>query len=178
MERCLVTRYIYCMTANQLAVAAGAEIKWLVNSAALLRKRLRYTARDAKWWGLVRLLTENPGLSLKAAAEAATSALKPGDLASRRAVSADASHSASVLIDLARYGSIFLANLSRALLYDTPKRKGRPPRRVPPRAAVRSALDYGVDLGLVRSALARSPAERLALLEANVAFVKAVRRAR
>lgn len=166
------------MTANQLAVAAGAEIKWLVNSATLLRKRLCYTAKDAKWWGLVRLLTLRPGLSLKAAAEAATSALKPGDLTSSRAVSADASHSASVLIDLARYGSIFLANLSRALVYDTPKRKGRPPRRVPTREAVRSALDYGIDLGLVRSSLARSPAQRLALLEANVAFVKAVRRVR
>lgn len=166
------------MTANQLAVAAGADVKWVINSAALLRKRLRYSASDARWWGLVRLLTENVGLSLKAAADAATRAFESGDLAPKRTVAADPSHSTSLLVDLARYGSIFLANLSRALVHETPKRKGRPPRRVPPRAALRSALEYGVDLGLVRSALDRSPAERLALLEANVAFVRAVRRAR
>jgi hypothetical protein len=39
-----------------------------------------------------------------------------------------------------------------------------------------SARKYGVDLGLVRSALERTPAERLAILEANSRFVREMQR--
>ena len=56
---------------------------------------------------------------------------------------------------------------SRARVHETPKRKGRPPRLVAGRQALSSARQYGIDLGLIQSALARTPAERLAMLEAN-----------
>ena len=163
------------MTARQAAVAAAADLKWMVNSAALLRRPLRYSPKEARWWGLVRLLTEALGLQLKDAAAAATQSLRTKVAGSVITAGADPSHSASLLVDLARYESIFLANLSRAMGHETPKRKGRPPTPGATRSAATAAREYGIDLGLVRSALERTPAERLELLEANSAFVQAMR---
>src|SRR5436305_1407448 len=117
------------MTARQTAVAAAADLKWLTNSAALLRRPLRHSAREAKWWGLVRLLVDRLGLTLKAAADAATAALHKRKLLMAIDAVADPSGAATVVVDLARYDSIFLANLSRALVLETPRRRGRIARR-------------------------------------------------
>jgi hypothetical protein len=163
------------MTARQTAVAAAADLKWLTNSAALLRRPLRYHAREAKWWGLVRLLVDRLGMTLKAAAGAATAALHAPDSRAPIDAVADASGSAALVIDLPRYESIFLANLSRALVLETPRRRGRTTQRTT-NDAVSAASRYGVDINVVRSALERSPAERLDILDANVAFVRAMRR--
>ena len=163
------------MTARQTAVAAAADLKWLTNSASLLRRRLRYNAEEARWWGLVRLLVDKLGLSLKSAADAATAALSARDFGSRGSASGDPSGSVSLVIDLARYESIFLASLSRALVHETPRRRGRTKRRATS-GAVSAARRYGIDIGLLRSALERSPAERLTLLEENAAFLRDMRR--
>jgi len=164
------------MTARQTAVAAAAELKWLVNSAALLGKRVRYNRQQAKWWGLVWLLTDQLGLSLKAAAAGSTAALGGGTSSNTVIARGDPTGSASVVVDLARYESIFLGNLSRALVHETPRRRGRPARRGTKGDALATAQHYGVDLGLIRSAIARTPAERLSLLEKNAAFVRDMRR--
>lgn len=164
------------MTARQFAVAAATDIKWIMNSAALLRRPLRHNASEAKWWGFVWLLTEAIGLPLRTAAAAATAALRITPSSIPVTIGADPSHTASIVVDLARYESIFLGNLSRARTHETPKRKGRPPRRAIGREALSSAHLYGVDLGLIQSALARTPAERLAMLEANSLFLREMRR--
>ena len=164
------------MTARQFAVASAADIKWIMNSAALLRRRLRYNDSEARWWGFVRLLTETIGLPLKTAAIAATASLGVAHSSMPVTIGADPSHSASIVVDLARYDSIFLGNLSRARVHETPKRKGRPPRIAAGRQALNSAHRYGIDLGLIQSALTRTPAERLAMLEANSLFLREMRR--
>ena len=163
------------MTARQTAVAANANLKWIVNSAALLGRHVRYDRQQAKWWGLVWLLTEQLGLSLRAAAAVATVALRGGSSSTQVIAGADPSGSASLIVDLARYESIFLANLSRALVHETPRRRGRPPR-LGLKSGLTTARHYGVDLGLIQSAIRRTPAERLALLEKNAAFVRDMRR--
>lgn len=164
------------MTARQTAVAAAAELKWLVNSAALLGRRVRYNRQQAKWWGLVWVLTEQLGLSLRAAAAASTAALSGGSSSTMVTAAGDPSGSASVVVDLARYESIFLGNLSRALVHETPRRRGRPVRRGTKGDFLTAARHYGIDLGLIRSAIERTPAERLAMLEKNAAFVRDMRR--
>ena len=164
------------MTARQFAVASAADIKWIMNSAALLRRRLRYSDSEARWWGFVRLLTEAFGLPLKLAADAATASLVITQLSTAVTIGADPSQTASIVVDLARYESIFLGNLSRARVHETPRRKGRPPRLAAGRQALSSAHRYGIDLGLIESALARTPAERLAMLEANSLFLRDMRR--
>jgi hypothetical protein len=160
------------MTARQFAVASAADIKWIMNSAAPLRRRLRYSDSEARWWGFVRLLTEAIELPLKTAAAAATALLGVTSSSTLVTIGADPSQSASIVVDLARYDSIFLGNLSRARVHETPKRKGRPPRLAAGRQALSSAHRYGIDLGLIQSALARTPAERLAMLEANALFLR------
>jgi hypothetical protein len=160
------------MTPRQTAVAAAADLKWLTNSASLLGRPLRYTAESARWWGLVRLLVDELGLTLKAAADAATAALDTGKAAS--APVTDSAGPVRIECDLPRYESIFLANLSRALTQETPRRRGRV--RETPGSAIAAARRYGIDIGLLRTALERTPAERLALLDRNVEFLRAVRR--
>jgi hypothetical protein len=164
------------MTARQFAVASAADIKWITNSAALLRRRLRYNTSEARWWGFVRLLTEAIGLPLKTAADAATALFVARQSSMHVTIGADPSQSASIVVDLARYESIFLGNLSRARVHETPKRKGRPPRVVAGRQALSSAHRYGIDIGLIQSAVARTPAERLAMLEANSLFLREMRK--
>jgi hypothetical protein len=161
------------MTARQTAVAAAADLKWLTNAASLLRRRLRYDAEAARWWGLVRVLVDELGLTLKAAASTATAALAKGRLGSARTPTHYIGP-ARIEIDLPRYESIFLANLSRALNHETPLRRGRSRQRRSD--AVTAARDYGIDIGLLQTALERTPAERLELLERNVEFLRAVRR--
>jgi hypothetical protein len=163
------------MTAHQFAIAARADVKWILNSSALLGRRVRHTPADSRWWGLVRLLTENLALPLQAAADAATRSLGTRSEAVITVI-ADPSHSASLLIDLSRYESIFLGNLSRALVQETPRRRGRPVRPRGGAASIDAALRYGVDLGLVRAALRRTPAKRLEMLEANAGFIRGMRK--
>lgn len=161
------------MTGYQFAVATGGDVKWILNSAALLRRPVRHTAGEARWWGLLRVLTEGLGLPLHAAARATTSSLRAGHLGGEITPITDLSGSAFLRVDLGRYQSIFLANLSRALVRETPKQRGRPPRRTA-RAAI-AAARYGVDLGLVQAALGRTPAQRLEMLDANARLVQAMR---
>lgn len=164
------------MTAHQFAIAARADAKWILNSSALLGRAARHTRADSRWWGLVRLLTENLALPLQAAAEAATRSLGAKNDAESITVKADPSQSASLVIHLLRYESIFLGNLSRALMLETPRRRGRLARARTGAAAIDSARRYGVDLGLVQAALERTPAERLEMLEANAAFIRGMRK--
>ena len=164
------------MTANQFAIAARADAKWILNSSALLARRVRHTPADSRWWGLVRLLTECLALPLQAAAEAANRSLGAKNDAECVTVGSDPSRSASLVIDLSRYESVFLGNLSRALVLETPRRRGRPARIRVGTGAIDSARRYGVDLGLVRAALDRTPAQRLEMLEANAEFIRGMRK--
>src|SRR5437773_8377171 len=102
------------MTAHQTAIAAAADLKWLTNSAALLRRRLRHTPDEARWWGLVRLLVTDVGMSLRAAAAAASVALRslPADTNRKQArrpqpatAKQDPTGAAAVVVDLTRYQS-------------------------------------------------------------------------
>ena len=162
------------MTPRQTAIAASSDLKWLTNSAALLGRQLRYTAEAARWWGLVRLLVDELGLTLKSAADAATAALASGKAASAPATGSRGA--VRIEVDRLRYESIFLANLSRALNLETPRRRGRV--RETTGGAIAAARRYGVDIGLLRTALERTPAERLALLDRNVEFLRAARRSK
>lgn len=159
------------MTPRQTAVAAGADLKWLRNSAALLRRRLHYTPEAARWWGLVRLLVDELGLTLKAAADAATAALRPGTAQVKRRTGS--AQPVRIELDRPLYESVFLANLSRALTQETPKRRGR--TREKTFDPILAALNYGIDTTLMKTSLRRTPAERLVLLDANVEFVRAAR---
>lgn len=163
------------MTLCQFAVASGADPKWLLNSSKLLRRRLRRTPREASWWGLVRMLESSFKMPLGPAAQVATDAMKQGTEIVWLRARSDPSGSAAMVVNLQRYRSVAAANLSRALVRETPKVRGRHRQGRNPIAA---AVEYGLDIGLMKSALEKSPAQRLRTLEANKAFVDEIRRRR
>ena len=164
------------MNLNQFAVAAAADPKWLLNSSAILGRSLRLTPANARWWGLVRVLESTFGLTLAAAASAATRALSHANDVREVIVASDAGGSTALAVNTFRYDTSFLANLSRARVRETPRRRGR--RAQTPRDPVAAAEAYGLDIGLLQASLARTPWERLAMLEANQAFVTEMRRVR
>ena len=163
------------MTLYQFAAAAGADPKWLLNSSRLLGRRLRRTPREASWWGLVRMLESSFRMPLEPAAQVATEAMKQGSEIVWLRARSDPSGSAAIVVNLQRYRSVSAANLSNALVRETPRVRGR---RRQSRDAIAMAVEYGLDLGLMKSALEKSPAERLKTLEANKAFLDELRRQR
>lgn len=163
------------MTLTQLAAASGVDLKWLLNSSALLGHRLRHTEREARWWGLVWLLDSTFGIPLQRAAGIASEALEHGPEVVWIRPLSDPSTSASVMLNLQRYRSVAAANLSRALVRETPKVRGR---RKLIRDPIAAAVEYGLDVGLIQSALRKTPAERLRTLDANRAFVDEMQRRR
>ncbi len=161
------------MNLTQLVAAAGADRKWLLNASAILEKPLSHTPRQAKWWGLVRILDKQFGLELAFAASVANRALSRESDAVPLRASEDPSATAALVIDMARYDSVASANLSRALVRETPKRRGR---RSEQRDPIASARAYGIDISLIEASIKRTPAERLAKLDANRAFVEGLYR--
>lgn len=164
------------MTRSQFARAVLAEEKWVENAARLLGRQLEYTAVEARWLGLVRLLGQEVGVTLSRAAELADEALRHAPDTEFVALGREEGHSAGVFIDLARFHSTYAASLSSAMEFGGARRRGRPRPRFKrtDRALARSAR-YGVDIDLLREGLRVSPRERLERLDENAAFVKALR---
>lgn len=164
------------MTERQFARAAGADEKWVQNARRLLARRPVNTVAAARALGLTRVLHQELGLPLAAADRIARAALRAGHARVHVHPRAAAGAPVAVAIDVARYRSDFLVRLSRARLLDQPRRRGR--RRATPGDPVAAAAAHGVDVSLLRRSLTRSPAARLAELDANAAFLRAVRGAR
>jgi hypothetical protein len=164
----------------QFAAVVQADEKWVENTARALGRQLAYSPGEARWMGLVRLLTRDLGVPATRAAELADEALEhpPDTRALRLAASPDSP--AVLVLDLARYHSTFAAALSAELHHGGPRRRGRPPVRKRARAydAVAAAEAHGVDVSLLRQALDLSPAERLARLDLNAQFLGGLRRVR
>ena len=162
---------------GQFAQAARADEKWVENTARAIGRRLAYTPDEARWFGIVRLLTRDFAVTLHRAAELADVALQHPAEAREVVLAESGDGTAALTIDLAREYSSFAAALSAALEQGGPRRRGRRKEssRVGTRNAIAAAERHGVDVTLLQSALERSPAERLARLDANAAFVRALR---
>lgn len=165
------------MTRTQFAKTVNADEKWVENSAALLNRRMAYTPEEACWFGLVRLLTRDFEIPVARAATLADRALRESPTARAVHLAGSEDETAIVVLDLARYYSSFTVRLSAALHHAGPARLGRPESSAlnRERDAIARAEAYGVDLTLLREGLRLSPAERLARLDANVAFLRSLR---
>lgn len=165
------------MTRSQFARAVRADEKWVENTARALGRSLGYTVEEARWLGLVHVLTRDLGTSVQRAATLATAALQLDPATRTLRLRLSNQGEASVALDLARYQSAFGAALSTALHHGGPCRAGRPTRPDRRDDPLATAAAHGIDLSLLRSGLRRTPAERLAQLDANAAFLHALRRA-
>jgi hypothetical protein len=168
------------MTRAQFARAIRGDEKWVENTGRALGRRLTYTLGEARWMGLVRLLAHDLGFSVSRAAELATVALQHPPETRALALAETDDGSVSTVIDLARYHSTHSAALSAALHHGGPRQRGRPAAgsRRRPRHPIAAAEAYGVDVSLLRDAVSRPSADRLARLDANASFVRSIRPAR
>ncbi len=166
------------LTRSQFAEAVRADEKWVENTARVLGRQLTYTPQEARYFGIVRLLSSQFGMPVARSAQLAADALRqPPDI---RSLVLDASTDGSVtlVLDLSRYHSGFVVALATALHRGGPRRAGRPVsvreqgRKYDP---IGAAERHGVDISLLRQSLRQSPAERLARLDANAAFLRSLR---
>jgi hypothetical protein len=166
------------MTRSQFAMAVLADEKWVENAGRLMDKQFAYTAAEARWLALVRVLNQEVGVTLFRAAELADEALRHApDEAS--VIVGRGGGSAAVSIDLARFHSTYAAALSAALALGGARRRGRPRANLRQKArTLDRAAQYGVDIELLREGLRLSPRERLEQLDDNAAFITAIRPAR
>lgn len=181
------------MTRDQFSRSVKADEKWVENTARLLGLSLAYSQKEARWTGLVRVLSHELGLTLARSAKLATEALRHPPSAREVRLGASESNTAAIVLDLARYHSAYNAAVSAALVLAGPRKRGRPPAatshgRRSPSVLVRErgvrettwdilarAKNYGVDLDSLRAGRTDSPAKRLDRLEENAVSVKVLR---
>lgn len=161
------------MNLNQLAIAAGADLKWLQNAAAILGRPIKRTRNEARIWSLVHTLSSALELPLRKALEVAIKAVKLEGVGVQVVVDSKDSRVASIVLDMNRFESTFNANLSRALVLETPRRRGRPCSSTGD--PVHDAERYGIDISLLKAALTRSVNDRLARLDSNAEFLRELR---
>src|SRR3990170_1529404 len=126
VEICLTTRHIIPMTRAQFAMAVRADEKWVENAGRLLSRRFRYTAAEAQWLGLVRILNQDVGLTLNRSAQVADEALEYPPHTGTIVVGQSDDETAGIAIDIARFHSIAGAALAAALDLGGERRRGRP----------------------------------------------------
>ena len=166
------------MTRSQFALAVLADEKWVENASRILQKKLRYTAEEALWLGLVRVLSQEVGVTLAHAAQLANEALQHSTNEASVVVGRGENGSVGIWIDLARCYSTHAAALSAALDMGGARRRGRRRTNPAPRGRLERAERYGVDIGLLRAGIHLSPRIRLEQLDENAAFISAMRPAR
>jgi hypothetical protein len=162
------------MTLGQFAYALGAPTKWVQNAWAILGLGPIYGEAELWRMALVRLLERAMEVPLKrayATAQAAmTHPIVPGKLMELRLIDEGA---LDVSVDWGRFSTAVLAGLSRARTQYQERRRGRP--RNEPLQGIAAARAQGIDVGLLRASLRRSPADRLRTLDEDLAFVQSLR---
>ena len=167
------------MTLGQFACALGAPTKWVQNTWAILG--LDPTYGEAELWrmALVRLLEQAMEVPLKRGYATAQAAMPNhtgrGGRGTMELRLVDEG-ALDVSVDWARFSSEVLAGLSRSRTQYQERRRGRPPKE--PLHGIEAARAQGIDVGLLRASLRRSPAERLRALDEDLAFVQRLRVAR
>jgi hypothetical protein len=158
------------VTLGEFAALLRVAPRWVQNAAVRLGRPVRYTLEEARRLTLARAIHGAAGTPLPAAYALARRALSAG-LPVLRVPSADAADGlVHVVIEMDRFLASFAVELARVRNTYAPKLRGALPRHTSP-------TTFGVDLGSLRENLRRSPAERLASLQAAVDFFAEVRRA-
>jgi hypothetical protein len=164
------------MTRSQFAMAVLADEKWIENASRLLGRQFGYTAAEARWLGLVRVMNQEVGVTLSRAAELADEALRRDVNEGPVVVGQTGEGGAGVSVDIARFHSTYAAALSAAIELGGARRRGRRRTNLERKTdALERAEDYGVDIDLLREGLRFSPRERLEQVDANAAFARAIR---
>ncbi len=163
---------MFMMTLGQFAMVVGASPRWVQNALKVLGRERVYDEEGAKTLGLARQINDAFGVPLVRAYPFAREALAgwPGV----RVWRLDGPTGVGALeVDVERYLAIFAGRLAVARNQYAERRRGRPPGRR--KRGLAAAGEYGVDIGLLKESLKRTPAERLRRLDDDVAFLGSLR---
>ncbi len=160
------------MTLGRFSLAVGADPRWVQNARAVLGFSARYTVEAARRLSLARTLRETYGIPLGAAYAMSHEALagRPGKGGWERATPDGV---VTVSVDLERFLSAFNARLSLSRTLYGERQRGRPRGRGG--RGIGLAREHGVDVGLLESSLARTPAERIMSLDRDLEFLRSMR---
>jgi len=165
------------LTLGQFAYALGAPTKWVQNTWAILDLGPIYGVAELWRLALVLLLERAMDVPLKRAYATALEAIPhPAGLGGTRELRLVEEGALDVSVDWARFSSAVLAGLSRARTQYQERPRGRP--RTEKLHGIAAARAQGIDVGLLRASLRRSPADRLRTLDEDLAFVQSLRVAR
>ena len=127
------------MTLAQLAIASRSSVAWLNNARRLTGRRIHRTPNGARWWGMIRILNSELGISLGSSVILADTILGAPHTTHRVRIAASTDHSVALHFDLERFHSTANAALAAALAFSQPKSRGRPKRASAERARPRVA---------------------------------------
>ena len=164
------------MTLGQFAYALGAPTKWVQNTWAILGLDPVYGEAELWRLALVRLLERAIQVPLKQAYAMAKEAIPLAAMGDESELRLVAEGPLDVSVNWARFSSTVLAGLSRARTQYQERPRGRP--RKEQLHGIAAARARGIDVGLLRASLRRSPADRLRSLDEDLAFVQSLRVAR
>lgn len=158
------------MTLAAFASLVGAPSKWILNARALLRDDEPYSTQMAEHYLVIWILNAEFGVPLARADEMARRALLHGEL-----TRVSSSNGLITLgIDVERVRVAVATRASMVANTYAPRRPGRRPRRAA--RPLKAAEEYGIDTGLLKANMERSPEQRLRQLDAMQAFRSRVRR--
>lgn len=164
------------MSPAQLAIAVGANTKWIQNARRILGRAAAHDPAEARWLGLVHSLHNNLDCSLAAAANVADLAIAASSDQRYLGVEVGDDGRTKLVIDLWRDQTIFMSRLAQALTRPPVERRGRPStQRSLREITLARAIEYGVDVSRLRAGLARTVSERLSRLDDDAAFLAAGR---
>jgi len=160
------------VTLGRFATAVGASPRWVLNALARLGlPRRGYDEALARRLALCRFISESAQTPLPGALRLADRTLHEADPGSTWRL--EGPGGVSLVVDLPRFFTTYGANLALALNSYGEKPRGRRPSRRG--SAIERAKAYGVDVTLLDSALRRTPAERLQLLDENMQVMRRLR---
>ena len=114
------------MTLDQFAIASRSSVTWLNNARRLTGRRIHRTPNGARWWGMIRTLNTELGISLGSAVLLADTILGAPHTTHRVRIAASADLAIALHFDLERFHSTANAALAAALAFSQPKSRGRP----------------------------------------------------
>lgn len=161
------------MTLSDFALLVDAPAKWVLNARAVIGAGVRYSVAVAERMALVRALNRDLAIPLPAAWKLAGEVLEKPSVAGRFSVE-PGDGMIDLTIDVYRLRAAVATRRSVLASQHEPRRTGRKPVR--PSNKLVAAQQYGLDLSLLRSNIARRPDERLRQLDAMAAFKSRVRR--
>jgi hypothetical protein len=165
------------MTLGEISAVAGVPAKWILNGSAVWRGH-DYTLSLAVRLAVVHQLQSALGMSLARAFLLAERAMDAPNTAGPVLIPDRDGADVQIIIDLSRIQSAVAARYAAWHAGYGARDAGRPrrARRLARAVALKRATDWGLDLSLLHSNLARSPEQRLRQLDAMVAFRRGVRR--